>query len=177
MSELERVMSSRSIAILAILEILAACSCRGADRSPSTEEPVMRTYRLVPGNDPSAAPVAVSLSIPSGWTDGRDAGTFTVPGLGGGSRVSLTALSLSGGTAERVEAAIDAQFDEGEAERTDLGGGRAWVQQVERARVHARVFVPYDGGVVMGVAILRTDTADRLPEIRGVFETLRPAAP
>jgi hypothetical protein len=157
--------------------MVAACSCRGADPPPSTEVPAMRAYRLVPGNDPSAAPVAVSLSIPSGWTDGRDAGTFTVPGLGGGSRISLAALSLSGDTAERVNAAIDAQFEEGKAERTDLGGGRAWVQQTESARVHARVFVPYDGGVVMGAAILRGDAADRLPEIRGVFETLRPAAP
>ena len=59
-----------------------------------------------------------------------------------------------------------------DTERTELSGGRVWIARQEGENLHARMFVPYPGGVVMGVAILGAEGAGALPEVRAAFETL-----
>jgi hypothetical protein len=154
---------------------LAAC---GSDRPTSTPESPMRTFQLKPqGNAPS---IAVSMAVPSTWTVAPDQPVFTLPGLDGG-RIALAALDLKGDESERMQSAIELQYGEGDAakdaQRTDLSGGRVWMERKEVRMLHARVFVPYDHGVVMGVALIPHAAAQRLPEIRQVFETIAVAAP
>jgi len=70
------------------------------------------------------------------------------------------------------------QYDEvGADERTDLPDGRVWIAHQDGENLHARMFVPYPGGVVMRVAILGPDGAGALPEVRAAFETLRVVGP
>jgi len=137
----------------------------------------MHSFKIVPGNNASAAPVEVSLAVPGSWqTDTSDPSgpVFTVPGLASGSRVSLAAVELSGSADLRMSKAIDMQ-DLDDGQRTELSDGRVWVQQASGTRVHARVFAPYGDGVVMGVAMLRD--GNQLAEIRTVLETMTVAAP
>ena len=118
-------------------------------------------------------PVAVTLAVPGGWS--LD-GSMTDPAWKreGALMLSLAAVSPSGDDdAARVARAIKMQYDAvADTERTELSGGRVWIARQEGENLHARMFVPYLGGVVMGVAILGAEGAGALPEVRAAFETL-----
>mgnify|MGYP001210283797 CR=1 FL=1 len=117
-------------------------------------------------------PVAVELAVPSGWrADGSPDPTWSREGA---LMLSLVAVSPSGDDDQaRVNRAIRMQYDAvGADERTDLPDGRVWIAHREGENLHARMFVPYPGGVVMGVAILGAEGAGALPEVRAAFETL-----
>jgi hypothetical protein len=171
-----RGMSPRGL--VAIVVAVAACTSKAG---PAEKAPARRSFLLAPGNAASHPPVAVSLDVPPTWTvDDSDPGhtTFEVPGVKRG-LVSLVALLLRGDVEERMTDAIEMQYDEDDPgfERTALPGGRVWIQSIEPGRVHARVFMPFDRGVVMGVAMLLDGSTERLPEIRAVFETVTVDAP
>ena len=161
--------------LLRCFVIVAAglAACHSGDSAPgSTKDTTMLTFKLAPRNAPSNKPVDVSLTVPGSWKqNASDALTpvFDIPGLASGSRVTVTALSLTGSPAQQMAKAIDLQ-DLTDGQRTDLSGGRAWVQKKDGEMFHARVFVPYADGVVMGVAMLRDDS--KLSEIRTAFETM-----
>jgi hypothetical protein len=155
--------------VIVVLATLASFGCK------SKGELVAKTYTLeVPGEKP----VAVEISIPSTWTEevDTDGPEFKIPGLSGG-MVSITAIGLSGDTAETLKKAIALQYGEADeakdAQRTDLPGGRVWMIRKERSFQHARVFVPVPGGVAMGVALVEDA---QLPEIKKAFETLKLAS-
>lgn len=118
-------------------------------------------------------PVAVTLAVPGGWSPD---GSMADPAWKreGALMLSLVAVSPSGDDdAARVARAIKMQYDAvGADERTDLPDGRVWIAHREGENLHARMFVPYPGGVVMGVAILGAEGAGALPEVRAAFETL-----
>lgn len=132
----------------------------------------MSKFQLETGGGP---PVAVAMAVPPAWGVDPAGPAFTVPGVAGG-MVSLAALDLRGDAAERMQTAIAMQYGEGErakdVQRTELSGGRVWVERTELRMVHARMFVPSPRGVVMGVALVPHAAAPRLPELRQVFETL-----
>ncbi|HTJ45100.1 MAG TPA: hypothetical protein VL463_23490 [Kofleriaceae bacterium] len=160
---------------IAAAALVAAC---GSDRQTGTAESHMSTFHLKPNSN--APSIAVTMAVPSTWTAAPDQPVFTLPGLDGG-RITLAALELKGDESERIQTAIELQYGEGDAakdaQRTELSGGRVWMERKELRMIHARVFVPYDRGVVMGVALIPHAAAQRLPEIRRVFETLAVGAP
>lgn len=133
----------------------------------------MTTFKLVPANAASGAPpISISLQVPAGWkANAADASTlaFDVPGLESGSRVSLAAIVVKGAPAQAMSKAIDLQ-DLSDGQRSDLSGGRVWAQKMDGDMLHARIFVPFTGGVAMGVA--RLHDPGKLPEIRAAFETM-----
>ncbi len=123
-------------------------------------------------------PVAVEFAVPAGWS--ADPSMPDPAWKRAGARLlSVVAVAPSGGDDEvRVRKAIRMQYDEvGADERTDLPDGRVWIAHQDGENLHARMFVPYPGGVVMGVAILGPDGAGALPEVRAAFETLRVVGP
>lgn len=123
-------------------------------------------------------PVDVELAVPSGWSPD---GSVPDPAWkrDGALMLSLAAIAPSGSDDEvRVRKAIRMQYDDvGADERTDLPDGRVWIAHREGDNLHARMFVPYAGGVVMGVAILGPDGASALPEVRAAFDTLKIVGP
>src|SRR5262245_14873405 len=165
------------VAITVTAVAVAACTGGGKSASPDKDSS-MRTYKLVPANNPSSPPISVSLAVPSGWKENASNPStvmFDVPGLASGSLVSLTAIELTGTPAAQMTKAIDIQ-GLSDGQRSDLSGGRVWIQKTQGAIAHGRVFAPYAGGVVMAVALIQNG-ADRLPDLRKVFETLTVAAP
>lgn len=130
----------------------------------------MTTFSL-PGDD---APVSVELAVPTGWdlTSTPDGPQWRFDGA---LNVLITAVSPRGDDdAERIARAAKAQYgDVADGERTELSGGRVWIERREGENVHARMFVPYAGGVVMGVAILGEGGAGKLAEVKQAFETIQ----
>lgn len=134
----------------------------------------MKTYTIAgDGSDK----VKIEVAIPSSWTadtSDPDSPKFKISGaqvrlLGFG---ALT--SLRGDAKEQMATAIKLQFGDGaNAERQDMPDGRVWMSEDEGRSIHARIFVPYEGGVVMGFVMLAKDSAGTLPEIRKVFESLK----
>jgi|GEM_PF-3097485 len=122
------------------------------------------------------APVTVELTVPAGWaadaTNSSSAGpAWTLPGA---RTLSLLAISPRGDDdATRVGKAIRMQFsDLADGDRAELAAGRVWVAHQDGDNIHARIFVPFAAGVVMGVAVLSEDAAGKLPEIKAAFETI-----
>lgn len=65
------------------------------------------------------------------------------------------------------------QYGDGaDTRRTELDGGRVWIERTEKRVIHARLFVPCARGVVMAVAMIPHAAAPQLPALRRVFETL-----
>ena len=155
-----------------IITAFAVIACSGKS---SSQDIAMRTFKLVPANNASSAPIDVTMALPGGWKESAEPSfvQFDVPEVPSGSLVSLSMIELTRTPAEQLRTAIELQgLTDGQ--RTDLSGGRVWIQKATGPMVHGRVFVPYAGGVVMGVAML--PTPDQLPEIRKVFESLTLAA-
>jgi hypothetical protein len=146
-----------------LLATLAACGSSG----PTTE-----SFALVPANNGSAAPIAVTMTLPGGWKTTGEAAepVFEIPGLPSGSRVSVAALEFTGSPDAMMKKAI-AGAGQSDGQRTDLPGGRVWIQRATRV-LDARLFVPYAKGVLAAVAIIGDPATDKLPEIRKAFETL-----
>lgn len=100
--------------------------------------------------------------------------TFQIQGAQVRQLAFAALTSLRGDAAERMATAIKLQFGDGAgAERHDFPDGRVWMSGMKGTNLHARMFVPYEGGVLMGIALLGKDSGDRLPEIRSVFETIK----
>ena len=121
-------------------------------------------------------PINVQIAIPSNWKESKStpgSPVFTIPGLEDG-RITLTAIGLPGTTEETMAKAIELQYgaDAKDAQRADLPGGRVWMVRKERMFEHARVFVPFPGGVAMGFAMIEDEKGKFLPEIKKAFETL-----
>ena len=115
--------------------------------------------------------VNVDLAVPSGWSSGAaDPPSWK---LEGARLLSLAAVSPGGSdSASRVAKAIKMQYaDLAGAARTDYPDGRVWIAHPEGANVHARMFVPYDNGVVMGIAMLSDPS--KVDAIKAAFETLK----
>lgn len=133
----------------------------------------MRTYTLT--NDDG--PVTVELAVPPSWTEDTAMSTPDGPvwKVAGARHLALAAVAPMGDDEVRMRKAIRMQYgeDQSAAERADLDGGRVWMSRQEGDNLHARIFVPYPGGVVMGVAMLGPDGAGRLADVRAAFETLR----
>lgn len=152
---------------IVMLAVVAACD--GGRATPATEARV-HTFQL--DTIGSAPPITAKLAVPATWTIVPDGPEFGVPGVEGG-MISLAALELRGDTAERLQSAIAMQYGDGaDARRTELAGGRVWIERVEKRVVHARLFVPCARGVVMAVAMIPHAAAPELPALRQVFETL-----
>jgi hypothetical protein len=133
----------------------------------------MRKYNITPIGD--TAPISIEVAIPSDWIEDAsspEGPEFQIPGVE--VRVlTINALLIRGDAEARMAKAIRMQYADGaDAERRDLSGGRVWMVRREKVVDHARMFVPYDEGVVMGVAILTHASADRLPAIQQAFDTI-----
>ncbi len=121
--------------------------------------------------------VKIQIETPSTWTadtSDREKPTFTISGVQV-RRVTVAALtSLRGDAKEQMATAIELQYgDAAGAKREDLPDGRVWMSEDDGRNLHARLFVPYEGGVIMAIALLPKDSAGKLPEIRSVFETIK----
>lgn len=168
--------------VMAVLLAGSACS-KAADSgssaaSSSGKASKVQTYKVLPAA--AKDPITVEADIPSDWTVSNPSGNgpeIKVPGVDRG-MISIAALSLSGTPEDRMKTAISAQYDDAAgAQRTDMPDGRVWMQRVEGTRLHARLFIPYGDGIVMGVAMIPQAAAEQLPAIRKVFETIKvPAA-
>lgn len=154
--------------------VLVAMVCVAACKSGSKSSP--QTFTLTStGADLS---VKFTANIPSDWTIEKepDAINFKVPGI---DRilpcVSIVSISPHARSeAERFAKVIGYQFDSTpNAKREDLPDGRVWMSDVTDRNVHARMFIPYEGGVVMGIAMCMKDAEKKLPEIRAVLETIK----
>lgn len=153
----------------------ASAQAAGAGGQPasSAREPTVQTFTIAADGSDS---VKIEIAIPATWTvdtSDPDAPVFRIPGAQR-HRLTFAALtSLRGDAKEQMATAIELQFGDGAgAKREDLPHGRVWVSEDEDRQVHARLFVPYDGGVLMALVLLEKDSADELPEVRKVFETI-----
>ena len=115
--------------------------------------------------------VTVELAVPAQWRTNSE----TPPSwkIDGARRLALAVVGPGGSdNAERVASAIKMQFsDLAGAARQDYPDGRVWIAQPEGANVHARMFVPYEGGVAMGIAML--SDASKVEGVKAAFETLK----
>jgi hypothetical protein len=126
-------------------------------------------------------PLAFEVAIPPSWQADTSSGApqFTIPGAE--TRLLTFAAVMPNGDADaRMAKAIDMQYDDDDGkpgnQRVELSGGRVWIVRHELEVIHARMFVPFEGGVLMGVAMVTPEAAGHLPEIRTAFEsiTIRP---
>lgn len=165
-----------------VLVLVACSSTKKADpgsessraaANPPAKAPAMHKYNVTPVGD--TVPISIQVAIPSDWsedTSSPDGPTFQIPGVEV-RQLTINALSLRGDSDERMAKAISMQYDDGAgADRSNLSGGRVWMVRREKVVDHARMFVPYDEGVVMGVAFLAHASADRLPAIKQAFDTI-----
>ena len=162
---------------LLVVASVAAISCKAKASEPSGGAPsstevspdkaAASKFTLTEAGDETNK-VTVELVVPSTWR-AAPAATFTADGA---VMLSLANVSATGSdAASRVEKAIKRQFEDvASATRKDYPDGRVWFAQPQNENVHARMFVPYAGGVVMGIAVL-SDKA-KLEGVRSTFETL-----
>lgn len=161
----------RGLVILVLALGVACGSSKSADRAAAAS--AKRTYTLTALG--GKAPITVELALPTTWIE-READPagpeFKIPGVDT-MLLGLAALSLDGDTpAARVAKAIKAQYGHAPAAvRTELSGDRVWMVDTDPV-VHARMFVPFADGVLMGVVILPPRSADHLPAIKAAFDTL-----
>lgn len=142
--------------------------------APSGKASGVQTYTIAgDGSDT----VKIQVAIPANWTvdtSDPETPTFQIKGAQVRQLAFAALTSLRGDAAERMATAIKLQFGDGDgAERQDLPDGRVWMSGTKGTNLHARMFVPYEGGVLMGLALLGKDSGDKLPEIRSVFETIK----
>jgi hypothetical protein len=115
--------------------------------------------------------VTVELTVPGNW---QSAGDNPPSWKMDGARMLSLAVVDPGGNdnAARVQDTIKMQYDDlTGATRNDYPDGRVWIAQKEGAMVHARMFVPYAKGVVMGIAML--SDASKVDGAKAAFETLK----
>lgn len=138
----------------------------------------MAIFHVVPGNEPGATPVALSLDVPADWQASSENGatSFTIRGAAG-VEIKLAVVHLAGEPAARMDAAIAQQFGRDGGERFDLGDGRVSMQRANGPFVHAAVFVPCPGGVAVAIGKIRNAAAHRVPDVRAVLESVRVVTP
>lgn len=114
--------------------------------------------------------VNVEFAVPSSWqTD--SAGPAPSWKMDGARMLSLATISPRGSdNAARVDKAIKQQ-DLADGTRNDYPDGRVFVSKPDGANIHARMFVPYAGGVLMGIAVLSDKS--KLDGVKAAFETIK----
>lgn len=116
--------------------------------------------------------VTVEFAVPASWspsTSGPQPSWKTE----GASMLQLVTVDAGGkDNATRIANAAKMQFEnDPPPTRTEYPDGRVWMTQPDGNRIHARMFVPYPGGVVMGFAML-TDKS-KLDGVKAAFETIK----
>lgn len=170
----------RWMLVVAVVSVVACNSSKksesgaGGEPTASGATSAVKTYTIAgDGSDK----VKIEVAIPSSWTadtSDPDSPRFKISGAQVRQLTFVTLTSLRGDAKEQMATAIRLQFgDAAGVERQDLPDGRVWMSEDEGRSIHARMFVPYDGGVLMGFALLAKDSAGTLPEIRKVFETIK----
>ena len=116
--------------------------------------------------------VTVELAVPSSWQAGAGDANPSWK-MDGARRLSLATVGPSGSdAAASIEQAIKMNFDDpATATRNTYPDGRVWVTEPDGANLHARMFVPYAGGVAMGIALLSDKS--KLDSVKAVFETMK----
>ena len=153
----------------------SAAGSAGASTGGATSagEAAMSRFTVDVDGEP---PVPVALVVPADWEPDTSTAAPHGPSwkLRGARLLMLAAVSPGGDDDEaRMRKAIRMQYGDADgAERRESSGGRVWVVRTEGDNLHARMFVPYARGVVMGVAMMEADARARLPDIRAAFETL-----
>jgi len=117
--------------------------------------------------------VTVELGVPASWQAGPADEHNPSWTMDGAKRLALATVGPRGSDdATRVEKAIKMNFDDpATATRAPYPDGRVWVTEQEGANLHARMFVPYPGGVAMGIALLSDKS--KLDSVKAVFETMK----
>ncbi len=137
----------------------------------------VRTYDIPLYAAKSEPKIKVSIQLPSSWKEQLgDKGElqFAVPSLTARSLGVLAIPTDAGDPAARVEQAFKWQYEAGDPViREQKADGRLWASHAYGAMIHARMFVPAPGGVVMGVALLRDATEPQLAEVKATFETIQ----
>lgn len=163
------------LAVLAMATMISACG-------PSVaQDATTQTYDILISNFATPPRVQVSVDVPTSWgeTIGND-GTpqYKAPGISGLSLGVTAILVDQPDAAARIEKAIEFQYGKDvNLIRETLPDGRVWAASTDPRSTHARLFVPMDGGVVMGVAWIDKATDEKLAEVRAVFETIKIVAP
>ena len=168
-----RYISGLTIFVLAAM--LSACGPSGSG------EATPHTYDILISNFATPPRVQVSVDVPASWSEtiGND-GTpqYKAPGISGLSLGVTAILVDQPDAAARIEKAIGFQYgNDANLVRETLPDGRVWTMSTDPRSTHARLFVPMDGGVVMGVAWIDKATDEKLAEVRSVFETIKIVAP
>jgi hypothetical protein len=182
------------LGVLWLVASLSTTGCRSSERaaervpelgsqgvpSPSKEPAAMRTYEILLSTVASMPKAKVSIELPPSWKDevGPDgAPTFSSPSLAGLTFGVFAVPTEEGEPAARIAQAFKWQYEDGTGvTREQKPDGRLWTSRVEGKITHARMFVPVEGGVVMGVAMLRNLTDVQLAEVKATFETLKVVA-
>lgn len=117
--------------------------------------------------------VTVELAVPSSWQPGDADAHNPSWKMDGARNLALATVGPRGSdAAARVEEAIKMNFDDpATATRNTYPDGRVWVTEPDGANLHARMFVPYAGGVVMGIALLSDKS--KVDSVKAVYETLK----
>lgn len=117
--------------------------------------------------------VTVELAVPGDWQAGPADAHDPSWKMDGAKRLALATVGPSGSDdAARIEKTIKMNFDDPKtATRATYPDGRVWVTEADGANLHARMFVPYAGGVAMGIALLSDKS--KLDSVKAVFETMK----
>ena len=140
----------------------------------------MRTYEISLSAVVPKPKAKISIQLPPSWKD--EVRTDGAPNFSSSSLAGLTfglfaIPTEEGEPAARIAQAFKWQYEDGTGvTREPKPDGRLWASRVEGAITHARMFVPVEGGVVMGVAMLRNLTETQLAEVKATFETIQVVA-
>lgn len=147
----------------------SSSSSSGAAESSSAKGGVSKFTLVEAGDDTNK--VNVEMAVPSSWKVDDSIKGGPSWKLDGARMLSLVTISTGGhDAATRLDKAIKMQ-DLADGARTDYPDGRAWVTKQDGANVHSRMFIPYAGGVVMGVSLLADKS--KLDGVKAAFETLK----
>jgi hypothetical protein len=181
--------------VLGILLALVAVSCRSSEpaaessRGPASEgapssskaPAVMNTYDIPLYATAPEPKVKVSIQLPSSWKaeiGEKGEPKFSTPGMAGPVFGLVAIPTDQGEPAARIAQAFKWQYEDGAgATREQKPDGRLWASRIEGVLTHSRMFVPVQGGVVMGVAMLRNVTEAQLTEVKATFETIQVIEP
>jgi hypothetical protein len=154
---------------LVALVFVIACNSKSSSSSSGAAAPSKLTL-VEQGNETNK--VNVEMAVPAGWQpDSSHPASWKIDGA---FMLELVVIDPGGkDNASRLDHAIRMQFDkDAKVTRNDYPDGRAWIWETQpNGNLHARMFVPYAGGVVMGVAILTDKT--KLDGVKAAFETLK----
>lgn len=179
--------------VLGVVMVLAAASCRSPERAaessggpasesvPSSNKAVMHTYDIPLYATAPEPKVKVSIHLPSSWKaeiGEKGEPKFSTSGIAGPVFGLVAIPTDEGEPAARIAQAFKWQYEDGAGSRREQKpDGRLWASRIEGVLTHARMFVPVQGGVVMGVAMLRDVTESQLAEVKATFETLQAVTP